>query len=139
MSARTTRRRYSAIAVLPLAFAAVAAPAATASVIPRDPGSMYRPAEVVPSSWPDEGSGYPGYGDAPAQVVPSSWPDEGSGYPGYADQPAAGSQYRVVTQRDRFDTTSIALGALGGIALGGAGLGIALGIQRRRDHVLDPR
>jgi hypothetical protein len=116
MSARTTRRRYSAIAVLPLVFTAVAAPAATASVIPRDPGSMYRPAEVVPSSWPDEGSGYPGY----------------------ADQPAAGSQYRVVTQRDWFDTTSIALGALGGIALGGAGLGVALGLQRRRDHVFDP-
>jgi hypothetical protein len=32
------------------------------------------------------------------------------------------------------DTTSVALGALGGIALGGAGLGITLGMQRRRDH-----
>ncbi|MFI7063877.1 hypothetical protein ACIBL3_23025 [Kribbella sp. NPDC050124] len=32
------------------------------------------------------------------------------------------------------DATSVALGALGGIALGGAGLGITLGVQRRRDH-----
>ncbi|MFG1815461.1 hypothetical protein ACGFIF_16950 [Kribbella sp. NPDC049174] len=32
------------------------------------------------------------------------------------------------------DANSVALGALGGIALGGAGLGITLGVQRRRDH-----
>ena len=116
MSARTTRRRYSAIAVLPLAIAAAGAPAATASVVPRDPGSMYRPAEVVPSSWPDEESGYPEY----------------------ADQPVAGSQYRVVTQRDRFDTTSIALGALGGsqsVKPASASLWVC---NARRDHVLDP-
>jgi hypothetical protein len=32
------------------------------------------------------------------------------------------------------DVSSAALGALGGIALGGLGLGITVGIQRRRDH-----
>ncbi|TDW93458.1 hypothetical protein EV137_0740 [Kribbella pratensis] len=32
------------------------------------------------------------------------------------------------------DATSAALGALGGIALGGAGLAVTLGLQRRRDH-----
>ncbi|TDW90817.1 MULTISPECIES: hypothetical protein [Kribbella] len=32
------------------------------------------------------------------------------------------------------DVSSAALGALGAIALGGVGLGITLGIQRRRDH-----
>lgn len=32
------------------------------------------------------------------------------------------------------DTTSAALGALGGIALGGAGLMVSLGVQRRRDR-----
>jgi hypothetical protein len=32
------------------------------------------------------------------------------------------------------DATSVALGALGGIALGGAGLGVTLAVQRRRDH-----
>ena len=32
------------------------------------------------------------------------------------------------------DLSSAALGALGGLALGGAGLGITLGIQRRREH-----
>ncbi|WP_405066682.1 hypothetical protein OG558_34115 [Kribbella sp. NBC_01510] len=36
--------------------------------------------------------------------------------------------------RSGLDTTSVALGALGGIALGGAGLGITLGVQRRRDR-----
>ena len=32
------------------------------------------------------------------------------------------------------DASSAALGALGGIALGGVGLGIMVGVQRRRDH-----
>jgi hypothetical protein len=32
------------------------------------------------------------------------------------------------------DVSSAALGALGGIALGGVGLGIMVGLQRRRDH-----
>jgi hypothetical protein len=32
------------------------------------------------------------------------------------------------------DATSVALGVLGGIALGGAGLGVSLAVQRRRDH-----
>jgi hypothetical protein len=32
------------------------------------------------------------------------------------------------------DTSSIALGALGGIAFAGAGLGITLGVQRHRDR-----
>jgi hypothetical protein len=36
------------------------------------------------------------------------------------------------------DVTSAALGALGGIALGGAGLAVTLGVQRRRDHA-DPQ
>lgn len=35
---------------------------------------------------------------------------------------------------DGVDVTSAALGALGGIALGGAGLAVTLGVQRRRDH-----
>jgi hypothetical protein len=38
-------------------------------------------------------------------------------------------------QDDPFlDVSSAALGALAGIALGGVGLGITLGIQRHRDH-----
>lgn len=32
------------------------------------------------------------------------------------------------------DATSAALGVVGGIALGGAGLVVTLGVQRRRDH-----
>jgi hypothetical protein len=42
--------------------------------------------------------------------------------------------YRDPPRDNGFDTTSIAAGALGGIAFAGAGLGIALGVQRRRDH-----
>jgi hypothetical protein len=38
------------------------------------------------------------------------------------------------TEDSGLDTTSIALGALGGIAFAGTGLGIILGVQRRRDH-----
>jgi hypothetical protein len=32
------------------------------------------------------------------------------------------------------EATSVALGALGGIALGGTGIGMTLAVQRRRDH-----
>jgi len=32
------------------------------------------------------------------------------------------------------DATSVALGGLAGITLAGAGLGVTLGVQRRRDH-----
>jgi hypothetical protein len=37
-------------------------------------------------------------------------------------------------QGDGMEPTSVAAGALGGIALAGAGLGITLGVQRRRDR-----
>jgi hypothetical protein len=120
---RTTIHRYSALAVLPLAFAAVAlsgGPTASASVSPRDPGAMYRPASAWLDDWPDEGTGYPGYGDRPSPT---------------AFVPSTGGP---VTQRNGLDTTSVALGALAGIALGGAGLGITLVVQRRRDHAALP-
>lgn len=56
--------------------------------------------------------------------------------PGPPNYPNYDPQYPVspVEQESGLDTTSVALGALGSIALGGAGLGITLGIQRRRDH-----
>jgi hypothetical protein len=81
---------------------------------------MYRPATAWLDDWPDEGTGYPGYGDqsSPKAAVPN----------------AGGA----VTQRNGLDTTSVALGALAGIALGGAGLGITLVVQRRRDHAALP-
>ena len=100
--------RITAIAVIPFAFAS-----AFATVVPATAG----PGDPQPTQ----------------QVEP--WPDEGSGYPGYADQPATGpAPVEPVNQATALDTTSIALGALGGIALGGAALGITLGVQRRRDH-----
>ena len=57
----------------------------------------------------------PGGGSIERPVDPQPVPEPG---------PEAGS----------VDLSSAALGALGGLALGGAGLGITLGIQRRRDR-----
>ncbi|TCO35610.1 hypothetical protein EV652_101494 [Kribbella steppae] len=66
----------------------------------------------------------------PQQVEP--WPDEGSGYPGYADQQVPAETVNQVTA---LHATSVALGAIGGITLAGAALGITLAVQRRRDHL----
>lgn len=83
-----------------------------------------------------------GFADVPEVVIPRDpqpttvvepWPDEGVGWPGYADTPAA-VPAQPINQASALHTTSIALGALGGIALGGAALGVTLTIQRRRDH-----
>lgn len=56
--------------------------------------------------------------------------------------PEGGSSgYRTATapvEDNGLDTNSVALGALAGIALGGAGLAITLGVQRRRDHAATP-
>jgi hypothetical protein len=41
-------------------------------------------------------------------------------------------------QGDGLDVNSVVLGSLAGIALAGAGLGISVGRQRRRDHVVTP-
>jgi hypothetical protein len=63
-----------------------------------------------------------------SMTVPESGPPNYPTYdPQYEVSPAA-------EHKSGLDTTSIALGALGGIAFGGAGLGIILGVQRRRDH-----
>jgi hypothetical protein len=127
--------RSSAFAALPVAFAAATLGTLVASASPWEPDSANQPAQVQTDDWPDEGSGYPGYGDSsPMETVPSDWPDEGTGYPGYADQQSptgTGSSQGL-------DTTSVTLGALGGIALGGAGLGVTLLVQRRRDQVTMP-
>jgi hypothetical protein len=104
--------RISAIAVLPVAFAAAALATVEASASPWEPDSAYQPAQVQTDGWPDEGSGYPGYADESSPTGTGS--------------------------NQGLDTTSVALGALGGIALGGAGLGITLVVQRRRDHVTLP-
>jgi hypothetical protein len=60
-------------------------------------------------------------------TVPNPGPPN---YPKYDPK----SEVSPVEQESGLDTTSVALGALGGIALAGAGLGIARGVQRRRDH-----
>jgi hypothetical protein len=136
-SRRHVNHRISAIAVLPVAICAAALATVEASASPWDPDFQYRPAQVQSVCWPDEGSGYPGYGDpSPMGTVQDDWPDEGKGYPGYADglSPTGAASYRG----NGLHTSSVALGALGGIALGGAGLGITLLVQRRRDQLTLP-
>lgn len=79
---------------------------------------------------------------APATASPNPEPNGPAGTSttapnlGPPNYPNYDPQYEVspVEQDSGLDTTSVALGALGGIALGGAGLGITLGVQRRRDH-----
>lgn len=53
---------------------------------------------------------------------------------GGSSQHAPEYEVPVVEEGNGLDTSSVALGALGGIAFAGAGLGITLGVQRRRDH-----
>jgi len=72
-------------------------------------------------------------GTSATPVVTYGWPDEGTGYAGYADQ----SSQTSTEPSQGLDTTSVALGVLGSIALGGAGLAIALVIQRRRLQSLE--
>ena len=122
----------SAIVVVPFAFAAAAFATPAASASWSEPDSAYQSAQIQPDDWPDEGTGYPGYGDQSSTgTVPNQGPPN---YPQY--DPAY--EVRRVEQRSGLDTTSVALGALGGIALGGAALGITLGVQRRRDHAALP-
>jgi len=78
---------------------------ASAGVVPHDPPVA---ASIAPAPVYEYTYNYPSYD------------------PRYDVQPLAHS--------DDLHTTSVALGALGGIALAGAGLGITLGLQRRRDH-----
>ncbi|TDW92279.1 hypothetical protein EV647_4115 [Kribbella sp. VKM Ac-2566] len=134
MSEGIRNHRTSAFAVLAVAFAAGTLGTLEASASPREPDSTRQPAQSQ-DGWPDEGSGYPGYGDpSPTNLVPDDWPDERTGYPEYADQaPATGAR-----STPGLDATSIALGAMGGIALGGAALGTTLVVQRRRDNITQP-
>ena len=133
-SRRQVHQRISAIAMLPVALAAAALATVEASASPWEAAAQ-QPVQVAQDTWPDEGSGYPGYGDpSPVDTVRTDWPDEGTGFPAYGDQ----SLPRSIGSSRELDTTSVALGALGGIALGGVGLGITLVVQRRRDHAALP-
>jgi hypothetical protein len=109
-------KRFSAIAVFPIACAFVtAAPAAAAwATADREPAPEPVRTQQV-DDWPDEGSGYPGYAD-----------DSGP-----ALAPAAS-----VDQENGLQVTSVVVGALGGIGLGGAALGVTLVVQRRRDRMM---
>jgi hypothetical protein len=64
--------------------------------------------------------------------TPSVFEQGPPNYTSYDPQEEAKLFPPVVQRKSGLDTTSVALGALGGIALGGAALGITLTITRRR-------
>jgi hypothetical protein len=70
----------------------------------------------------------PGGPNVPTPTVFEQGPPN---YPSYDPQIEA-KLFPPVERKSGLDTTSVALGALGGIALGGAALGITLTIERRR-------
>lgn len=85
------------------------------------PAMAYQPRDPAPpgSHVPTENPGTPTVPTLPPAPTPQPLPS----------QPPASAE---VT--DSVDLSSAGLGALAGIALAGAGLGVTLGIQRRRDH-----
>jgi hypothetical protein len=107
---RRTRRKGLAVLSVSAAglwLALVATPAAADDL----PEPTTRPETTTTVPFPGPPS-YPNY-DPRYEVAPREW---------------------AVEQGSGLEATSVALGALGGIALAGAGLGITLGVQRRRDH-----
>jgi len=69
---------------------------------------------------------------APSAPTPAVFEPGPPNYPSYDPQYEAKLFPPVEQRKSGLDTTSVALGALGGIALGGAALGITLTIERRR-------
>jgi hypothetical protein len=129
----TTLRKTSAFAAVPITLAAALGMLDT-QLSPWDTETPHHPAQIQTDIWPDEGTGYPGYAIQPPQLVPADWPDESGGYPIYPDPvpPTTTKSHQTL------DTTSVALGALAGIALGGAALTLTLAVQRRRDTTESP-
>jgi len=70
---------------------------------------------------------------APNVLTPALSEPGPPNYPSYDPQDEAKLFPAVEQRKSGLDTTSVALGALGGIALGGAALGITLIIERRRN------
>ena len=68
---------------------------------------------------------------AATPAMAQEYPNPEGGSSGDRTAPA-----QIEVPDEGLDTTSVALGALAGISLGGAGLAITLGMQRRRDHAL---
>jgi hypothetical protein len=66
------------------------------------------------------------------EPAPSMFQQGPPNYPSYDPQYETKLFPPVERSKSGLDTTSVALGALGGIALGGAALGITLVIERRR-------
>lgn len=104
--------------------------AATATATAADQTEPANRPEIT-ASVPNQGPpNYPNYGRTTAPM-PNPGPPN---YPNYDPRYEVPRAESVVQQSKGLDTNSVALGALGGIALACAGLGITLGVQRRRDH-----
>ncbi|MFC6162325.1 hypothetical protein ACFWUU_35745 [Kribbella sp. NPDC058693] len=71
---------------------------------------------------------------APAMAYQPRDPSPHGSYVAPTDPPVPSQPPASAEVSDSVDLSSAGLGVLAGIALGGAGLGISLGIQRRRDR-----
>jgi hypothetical protein len=67
-----------------------------------------------------------------SQNAPNPAPSYEPGPPNYPNYDPQFEVSAPAEHKSGLDTTSVALGALGGIALGGAALGITLSVERRR-------
>jgi hypothetical protein len=124
------KRTYASIAAATLAIGTIALTASETSAILTDPPVGPTIAAPSVSEWPDEGGGYPGSGGTTSEY----------NYPAYDPRYEVPlSSATPVAPDDGLEATSVTLGALGGIALGAAAFGIALGAQRRRDHAASPQ
>ena len=116
-------------------FAVMATAAPATALEPPEPRSEAGSVATMPTQGPPNYPNYdPRYEVSPAKQGNGSVPTMPTqGPPNY---PSYDPRYEVkpVNQGNGLDTTSVALGALCGIALAGAGLGITLGVQRRREH-----
>jgi hypothetical protein len=72
----------------------------------------------------------------PAQNAPSAASPYEPGPPNYPSYDPRFEVSAPVKQKSGLDTKSVALGALGGIALGGAALGITLAVGRHRGQLV---
>lgn len=108
-----------------LAAMATAAPATATE--PPAPHSAAGSVATMPTQGPPN---YPNYNPR-YEVHPTPQPQGPPNYPTYS---ADNVPVKPVKQGNGQATSSATLTALGGLALGGAGLGITLGVQRRRKH-----
>jgi len=111
--------KYSALALAALAMGAVALSTTEASAMLKDPGSRSTTGPASPHDWPDEGSGYPGFGAT----------SEESNNPGLPLNQVAALEASSSSDENEFQGVQ-----LGASALGGAGVAFGgMWLYRRRN------